>query len=135
MISVISIMAMSTPMHNRGPPPNGKYDRRGRAADRSGRKRSGSNASGFSHSRLIRRPCGALALAEQQALERAEIVQQDQAGEHVLAQAVELVIDEPQRVEAPLGARRRLRAGGLVQDRRIGVVDRLPEKADELVRA
>ena len=49
-----SIHANCSPMHTRGPPPNGKYANFGRSAWRSGENRSGSNRSGSGNHRASR---------------------------------------------------------------------------------
>src|SRR5580693_1513871 len=48
-ISAVSISATVLPMHWRGPPPNGKYAKRGRRFSRSPSHRSGRNSSGASY--------------------------------------------------------------------------------------
>ena len=50
-----SIKAKCSPMHTRGPAPNGRYDPFGRAASRSGSQRSGSKRVGSG--KLLGRKC------------------------------------------------------------------------------
>ena len=74
-------------------------------------------------------------LPVQQPAQGSQVVQEDQAREHVLAQFVELVVDQAQGVEAPLCAGSVLGHGDFFENRPVRVVDRCAQQADESVGA
>jgi hypothetical protein len=73
-------------------------------------------------------------LVEQIPAQRAEVREQPPARDEVLAQALQLVVSEPQRVEMP-NAREFARMGNFLPNRAVRIVQRLTEQADVFVGA